>query len=518
MMRHIFLYGPPGSGKSTAGRLLSANLKLPFIDLDTEIVKTSGNSINQIITGQGEPAFRTMEAAELEKAVTGPPSVIALGGGALLRESSRFLADSTGDVVILETDIPTIIDRMMAEPDQRPGVAGNIESKLRAILEIRKAHYDSFKLRISNTHDMAGVTAWDIQQALGRFHVHTSGSGYDVVIQKGGLDWLGELMKERDFGKMIVVVADSNVGPLYGERVLESLDGQGFKTNLLTIPAGEQYKTLKTVSSLWHGFLGAGLDRNSTVVALGGGVTGDLSGFAASTFLRGIPWVGVPTSVLAMVDSSIGGKTACDLPEGKNLIGAFHFPGLVLSDPDTLATLPDEEVRSGLGEVVKHGVVGDRILFQLCGRGFDAVKVSLSEIIRRAMAVKIKIIEADPLERGLRATLNFGHTIGHALETASNYRLRHGEAVAIGMVAEARLAERLGLANSGLSEAIEVTLNGLGLPVRIPSDLHRSDVRRAISFDKKKDKGVVRFALPVSIGEIRYGVDVKDLNMIMSET
>jgi 3-dehydroquinate synthetase len=247
-------------------------------------------------------------------------------------------------------------------------------------------------------------------------------------------------------------------------------------------------------------------------------VTGDLSGFAASTFLRGIPWVGVPTSVLAMVDSSIGGKTGCDLPEGKNLIGAFHFPGMVLSDLDTLATLPDEEVRSGLGEVVKHGVVGDRILFQLCGRGFDAVKVSLSEIIRRAMAVKIKIIEADPLERGLRATLNFGHTIGHALETASNYRLRHGEAVAIGMVAEARLAERLELADSGLSEEIEVTLNGLGLPVRIPSDLNRSDVRRAISFDKKKDKGIVRFALPVSIGEIRYGVDVKDLKMIMLET
>jgi 3-dehydroquinate synthetase len=175
------------------------------------------------------------------------------------------------------------------------------------------------------------------------------------------------------------------------------------------------------------------------------------------------------------------------------------------------------EVRSGLGEVVKHGIVGDRVLFQLCGRGIDAVRDSLPEIIRRAIAVKIKIIEADPLEHGQRATLNFGHTIGHALETVSGYRLRHGEAIAIGMVAEARLAERLELADSGLSEAIEMTLRGLGLPVRIPSDLPRSDIRRAISYDKKKDKGIVRFALPVTIGEIRYGVEVQDLNMIMME-
>jgi 3-dehydroquinate synthetase len=234
-------------------------------------------------------------------------------------------------------------------------------------------------------------------------------------------------------------------------------------------------------------------------------------------FLRGISWVGMPTSVLAMVDSSLGGKTGCDLPEGKNLIGAFHFPRLVLSDPKTLSTLPDEEVRSGLGEVVKHGVIGDRVLFELCGKGYDEVRDNLPEIIRRAIAVKIKIIEADPLERGQRATLNFGHTIGHALETASGYRLRHGEAVAIGMVAEARLAERLELAETGISEAIHSTLMRLKLPVEIPAYLHRSDILRAISFDKKKDQGVVRFALPVAIGDVQAGIDVKDLNMIMME-
>ncbi len=434
-----------------------------------------------------------------------------------MRENARRLAESSGEVVFLDADISTLIERIYAEPAQRPLVAGDIVGRLKTILEIRKAHYESFKLRITNIGQTAEATASDIQRLLGYFHVHNPGSGYDVVTQNGGLDRLGEMLREHDIGKTIVVVADSNVSPLYGERIVGSIRRAGFKAHILTIQAGEHYKTLETISSLLHGFLEAGLDRNSTVVGLGGGVTGDLSGFAASLFLRGIPWVGVPTSVLAMVDSSLGGKTGCDLPEGKNLIGAFHFPRLVLSDPQTLSTLPDEEVRSGLGEVVKHGVVGDQVLFQLCGMGFDAVKARLPEIIRRGIAVKIRIIEADPLEHGQRATLNFGHTVGHALETASGYRLRHGEAISIGMVAEARLAERLELAETGLSETIKETLMSLGLPVEIPPELQNTDVLRALWFDKKKDKGVIRFALPASIGKVHFGIEVKDLNLIMEE-
>ena len=516
-MRHIFLYGPPGSGKSTVGKLLAASLNLPFLDLDAEIEKAAGQSIPQIMAEQGEPVFRDLESAALEKAASGPASVTALGGGALLREANRACAESAGAVVLLDADLPILLERLKAKPDKRPLLAGDMEGKLKALLARRKAHYESFNLRITNITNKPESVAWEIQQNLGRFHVRGMGAGYDVVVQPGGLDRLGEMLAERGVTGTMAVVADSNVSPLYGQRVLESLHSAGFKAQILSIPAGEQYKTLETVSSLWRGFLEAGLDRKSTVVALGGGVTGDLSGFAASAFMRGIPWVGLPTSLLAMADSSLGGKTGCDLPEGKNLIGAFHSPRLVLSDPNTLSTLPDEELRSGLGEVVKHGVIADPALFELCSQGYDAVKANLPEIVRRAMAVKIKVIEADPFERGLRAALNLGHTVGHALETVSGYRLRHGEAVAIGMVTEARLAERLKMAGSGLSEAIAVTLTGLGLPVEIPADLPRPDILRAMRFDKKTDSGVVRFALPVAIGEVQFGTEVENLDLIFAE-
>jgi len=212
-----------------------------------------------------------------------------------------------------------------------------------------------------------------------------------------------------------------------------------------------------------------------------------------------------------MVDASLGGKTGFDLPEGKNLVGAFHPPRLVLADPDALSTLPGRELRAGLAETVKHGVIADPELFDLCARGWDAVRARLPEVVRRGMAVKVKIIEEDPYEKGLRAALNLGHTIGHAVELVSGFSLLHGEAVAIGMVAEARLAERLTVAGRGLSEALAETLAALGLPVEIPKSMDRAQLIRAMKVDKKQAAGVVRFALPVKIGEVKIGVEVENL-------
>ena len=516
-MKHIYLYGAPGVGKSTVGRLLAASLNLPFFDLDKEIEKTAGQTIPQIMAKQGEPAFRDLESAELRKVSLGHVSVTALGGGALLREANRECAESTGEVVFLEANLPILLGRLMTEPGQRPLLEGEMEGKLTALLERRKEHYESFKLRVTNNGHRPDKIAWEIQQNMGRFYVRGMGAGYDVIVQSDGLDRLGEILTERGLNGNCVVVADSNVLPLYGERVLESLRRAGFGVQSLTIPAGEKFKTLDTVSWLWNGFLKTGLDRKSMIIALGGGVTGDLAGFAAATFLRGIPWVGVPTSLLAMVDSSLGGKTGCDLPEGKNLIGAFHSPKLVLSDPGSLSTLPEDEFRSGLGEVVKNGIIADPALFDMCTQGYSAVKANLTEIVRRAMAVKIRVIEVDPFERGLRASLNLGHTIGHAVETVSEYRIKHGEAVAIGMVAEARLAERLGIAAPGLSETIAVTLMELGLPVKVPPELPRDKIIHTMRYDKKMNSGVIRFALPVRIGEVRVGVGVEDLSLAIEE-
>jgi 3-dehydroquinate synthase len=514
-MPHICIYGPPGSGKSTVGSLLAYNLNLPFIDLDVEIERAAGRSIPQIMKQDGEPTFRDLESAALDAALSASDAVIALGGGALLRDENRAHAESAGRVVLLEADLSTLLARLESDENQRPLLAGDLEEKLKGLMDRRAAHYQSFPLRIANI-DKPEDKIWDIQRQLGWFHVCGMGAGYDVIIQKGGLDALGTLLKERSLDPPFAVVSDSNVAGIYGERVLASLHVAEYESHLLTFPAGEGSKTLETVTGLWRGFLEAGLDRRSTIIALGGGVTGDLAGFAASTFMRGVSWVGVPTSLLAMADSSLGGKTGFDLPEGKNLVGSFHPPRLVLADPDVLSTLPDEEFHSGLAEVVKHGVIADPALFELCASGPKAVSTCLPEIVSRAMAVKVKVIEADPFERGLRASLNLGHTVGHALEKASDYRLRHGEAISIGMVVEARLAERLGLADGGLSETIGVALADLGLPTQIPGDLPCDEIIRLMRVDKKKAAGVVRFALPVRIGQVQTGVAVEDLSLVFS--
>jgi len=240
-------------------------------------------------------------------------------------------------------------------------------------------------------------------------------------------------------------------------------------------------------------------------------VVGDMAGFAAATFMRGCNWAVMPTTLLSMVDASIGGKTGFDLPAGKNLVGAFHPPRLVLADPEVLSTLPERELRAGLAEVVKHGVIADPELFDLCMGGWDAVISRLPEIVRRGIGVKVKIIEEDPYEKGFRAALNLGHTIGHAVELVSEFDLLHGEAVSIGMVAEARLAERLTVADQGTSEAIAEALSRLGLPIEIPETLACEKLIHSMKVDKKKSAGIVRFALPVRIGEVRVGVEMENL-------
>jgi 3-dehydroquinate synthetase len=245
-------------------------------------------------------------------------------------------------------------------------------------------------------------------------------------------------------------------------------------------------------------------------------VIGDLAGFAASTYMRGIDWVGVPTTLLAMVDSSLGGKTGFDLPEGKNLIGSFHPPKLVLADPSLLLTLPERELRSGMAEVVKHGMISDPELFSMCNRGMSWVRNNLEEIVKRAMAVKIKIIEEDPYEKGFRAALNMGHTVGHAVELVSRFAFSHGEAVAIGLVAEAKYAAGVGLAGHGLVEAIAESLSALGLPIHIPEEMSREEIVRVMRVDKKKNAKAIRFALPVQIGKVEL-VDVSDLEEVIGK-
>jgi 3-dehydroquinate synthase len=327
-------------------------------------------------------------------------------------------------------------------------------------------------------------------------------------VKKGILTDIGEALRDRDLDGPMTLVSDENVAGLYAESVKASLQRAGYNVHEVWFPPGESSKTMETVAKLWDAFAQAGMERRSTVVALGGGVVGDLAGFAAATFLRGIPWVNLPTSLLAMVDASVGGKTGANLSQGKNLIGAFHAPRLVFVDPDTLVTLPDFELRNGLAETVKTGVIGDPDLFELCEAGEGTIGANLEEVVRRAMAVKIGIIEEDPYEGGLRESLNLGHTIGHAVEKVSDFGIHHGEAVSIGMVAEAHLSHQLGLAEDGFRERLTDVLTGLNLPAEVPEDLDRNHLIAAMKLDKKRAGGKVRFSLPLRVGEVQTGVEV----------
>jgi len=516
----FFIYGPPGSGKTTVGCLLSESLNLPFIDLDIEIQNKAGKDIPAIFADEGEAGFRARERSALEDAVQAGRAVVALGGGALLSEDNRAFVEAHGCVLCLMSDLDSLRKRLESESGIRPLLGGQAgwQERLSSLLERRAGHYASFPIRLDTSCLSPQEAAWNAQIRLGAFRVSGMKDAYDVRVISSGLDQIGPMLLSRGLKGPVALVINQDIAPIYGARIQNSLSTAGFKVNLCVIPSGEEHKKLETVATLWQQFLAAGLERGSTVVAVGGGVTTDLAGFAAATYLRGVKWVAVPTSLLCMIDASIGGKTGFDLPQGKNLVGAFHPPSLVLADPNVLNSLPIEELRSGLAEVVKHGVIADPILFDQCAQGFNhlglptAGNPGWSELVRRAIAVKVNVVNQDPFEKDLRATLNLGHTLGHAIEAASNYTLRHGEAVSIGMVAIARLAQERGLCQPELAELLSAVLSKLGLPVEFPRGLNPLTFENAVKLDKKKAAGQVRFVIPVKIGEVQPGVAL-DFNL-----
>jgi 3-dehydroquinate synthase len=332
-------------------------------------------------------------------------------------------------------------------------------------------------------------------------------SRYSVVIQPQGLQQLGEKCRQLKLGEKIIVVSNPVIFEHYGATVVESLKVAGFQVSTCLLPAGEQYKNFDSLQKIYDAAIDQHLERSSTLLALGGGVIGDMTGFAAASWLRGINFIQVPTSLLAMVDASIGGKTGINHPRGKNLIGAFYQPRLVMIDPEVLQTLPPREFRAGMAEVIKYGIIWDAELLDMLEKaqqldslaGLDTQLVS--EILRRSAQAKVDVVSQDEKEAGLRAILNYGHTIGHAVESLTGYTVvNHGEAVAIGMVAAGKLAVAAQMWSQAETDRQDAVIQKTGLPTQLPAGMEIDQIVAALFLDKKVQAGRVRFVLPTKIG------------------
>ncbi len=335
---------------------------------------------------------------------------------------------------------------------------------------------------------------------------------YPILVGAGELGTVGRELAKRGVGRKTVLVTDPAIARLHADPVVRSLRQAGFDVTQALVPAGEEAKRLEVASGLWGQLLEAGCDRTSTVVALGGGAVGDLAGFVAATYMRGMNFVQAPTTLLAQVDASIGGKTAIDHHQGKNLIGAFHQPRLVIVDPVTLTTLPEREFRSGLAEVIKHGIVLDAGYFRDLETSMPALLArdlaALERVVAGSCRLKVRVVERDEREAELRWVLNYGHTVGHAIEAATGFRRwAHGEAVSLGIAAEARLAERLSISSAATTERQIRLLSAVGLPVK-GLEVKPETVIEALSRDKKSRDGRVSFVFAPEIGSFRIVTDV----------
>jgi shikimate kinase / 3-dehydroquinate synthase len=481
---NITLTGFMGTGKTTTGQLLAERLGRDFVDMDDRLVAHFGKPITAVFAQEGEAVFRTAEAKLCHELAGQSGLVIATGGGALINTENRAALAANGPVICLTADAETIIERVEAATD-RPLLLPTDRCTPAQIVE-----------RVVDA-----LAANDEIAGMNRISVATpEGTTYHICIANGLLVRVGELMANRGLTKgKAAIVTNPAIAELHGETVAESLAAAGFEPVICTVPEGEQNKTLASIASLYDQFLAAGMDRRSPVIGLGGGVIGDMAGFAAASYLRGVPFVQIPTSVLSMVDASVGGKTGVDLPQGKNLVGAFKQPSLVVIDPSVIDTLPAAEFRSGLAEIIKHGIIAAPEIFrQLEGDG----PAHLGQLVSDAVRVKVDVVAEDPFEMGRRATLNLGHTFGHAIEQTSQYAIRHGEGVGLGLICAAHMAAETGHCYPALEERIRQLLIRLGLPVSV-SGYSLDEVHATMFFDKKRQGKTLRFILPTRLGDVK---------------
>jgi 3-dehydroquinate synthase len=523
---NIFLVGLMGAGKTTIGRLLARRLDMTFIDSDHEIEARTGATIPWIFEIEGEASFRRREADVIRELTASRGIVLATGGGAVLDPASRALLAERGTVIYLRASVSSILARTAHDKNRPLLQTADPRRKLEDLTAQREPLYREIADIVIDTgrpnvqsmvqtildqlaeqasaHARSNAKATMNEQACISLNVELGDRSYPIAIGRGLLDDASLLNRHIGGSGKVAIVTNTTVAPLYLDKVAAPLRAAGREVLPIILPDGEEYKNWESLNLVFDALLANNSDRKTTLVALGGGVIGDMTGFAAATYMRGVPFVQIPTTLLAQVDSSVGGKTGINHPLGKNMIGAFYQPRAVIADTATLDTLPARELSAGLAEVIKHGAILDAGFFDWIEANIAKLMArdhaALAHAIARSCEIKSDVVARDEREGGLRAVLNFGHTFGHAIESGLGYgEWLHGEAVGCGMVMAADLSRRLGLIDAAALERVRALVQAAGLPVVAP-DLGVDRWIELMEVDKKNEGGAIKFILLKPLG------------------
>ena len=523
---NIFLVGLMGAGKTTIGRLLARRLDMTFIDSDHEIEARTGATIPWIFEIEGEASFRRREADVIRELTAQNGIVLATGGGAVLNPASRALLAERGTVIYLRASVSSILARTAHDKNRPLLQTADPRRKLEDLTAQREPLYREIADMVIDTgrpnvqsmvqtildqldadnaaREQANAKTTMNEQACISLNVELGDRSYPIAIGRGLLDDTSLLNRHIGGSGKVAIVTNTTVAPLYLDKVAGPLRAAGREVVPIILRDGEEFKNWESLNEVFDALLANKCDRKTTLVALGGGVIGDMTGFAAATYMRGVPFVQIPTTLLAQVDSSVGGKTGINHPLGKNMIGAFYQPRAVIADTATLDTLPDRELSAGLAEVIKHGAILDAGFFDWIeaniGKLMARDHAALAHAIARSCEIKADVVARDEREGGLRAVLNFGHTFGHAIEAGMGYGAwLHGEAVGCGMVMAADLSRRLGLVDDTAVERVRALVKAAGLPVVAP-DLGTARWIELMEVDKKNEGGAIKFILLKPLG------------------